>query len=79
MVDLFYNILYSTIKQFVPTKKYVNSYPIWYTSELIKLIKAKSKAHSKYKRFNTNIYYNEFSLLRKRVKALNKICYNKKN
>lgn len=77
-VNKFYDILYGVIDEHVPRKtSRKDAYPIWYTNELIKLIKEKHKAHRKYKLFKSNLYYNDFSILRKSVKKLLKECYDK--
>lgn len=76
MVDKFYEIIKSHINLYVPHYK-INkrSYPNWYSYELIKLIKKKSRAHLLYIKSKNVTYYKEFSTLRKQVKILTQQCY----
>jgi hypothetical protein len=52
LTGTFYNLVNEAIKNYVPLVRQRDpnrSYPIWFSSSLIKLIKEKSKAHSKWK------------------------------
>jgi hypothetical protein len=77
-VNRFYTILNNCISKYVPCKtlKTKNKYPSWYSKPLIRVILEKSKAHKKWKRTGSPIFYDEFSLLRSRHKKLQTQCYN---
>lgn len=76
MINTFYNILDSLINLYVPRLKVKSkSYPNWYSYELIKLIKKKYKIHRLFKKYKNDMYYMEFSKLRKQVKFLLHKCY----
>lgn len=74
----FYRILEDAVHQYVPEVTVSNSYvyPVWYSQELIKLIKEKAKAHRNWKKYNNKIEYQTFSNLRAKVKQLEDSCYD---
>lgn len=78
-VDIMYNILNTAVDSFVPFSKMSRktSYPKWYTPALIHIIKEKSKAHSRWKKFGNRLDYDEFSLLRSREHRVQKECFKK--
>lgn len=75
------NNLYTTfnnaIEKHVPqvTRSNTYVYPVWYSRELIRLIKEKAKAHANWKRHNNKFEYQIFSELRANVKRLQNSCY----
>lgn len=72
----FYSILNNCIDIYIPLKKYsTRSYPVWYTSALIKIIKEKSKAHRRWKKYGNKLDYDEFALLRDREHRVQKQCF----
>lgn len=77
-VDTFYGVLNTVISEYIPEKKITgdSKYPVWYSSQLIKLIKKKIKVHKKWKCYNRLSDYVKFSELRKKTKELSKDCYN---
>lgn len=78
-VQILYDHLYKCIDEFVPKVSTYkpNTYPVWYTSALLRIIKEKSKAHARWKRFKNRLDYNEFALLRKRQRKIEVECKNK--
>nr|CAI5866027.1 unnamed protein product [Callosobruchus analis] len=71
MCDLFYDKLYFIFDLYVP--KYVkrkDSYPRWFSSEIIRNIKLKNKLHHQYKLRRITEIYEEFSRVRKLVKQV---------
>lgn len=76
--DRFYVIINDTLRNYVPQKSIGEKcYPQWYSLELISLIKQKYRAHKKFKETRNHFHYNNFSLLRKRVKQSINLCYAK--
>lgn len=78
MVTCFYDILNDLFDKYVPTVKtrtVNNRYPPWYTIPLIKLSNEKRKFHSKWKTYGNRSDYRTFSLLRKRLRKLEKEKY----
>lgn len=76
-VDNLYSILEEAIEQYVPHvfTSSSHTYPVWYSRELIKLIKEKAKAHSNWKKYNNKLEYELFSDLRTKVKLLQNTCH----
>lgn len=75
-LDLFYKYLYDAIDKYIPQKQfYPSSYPPWYNTSLIKILKEKSKYLKKYRTYGNISDYNTFSLLRRRAKSTEEICY----
>lgn len=75
-VSHFYNIINNLIADKIPSKcvgKY--TYPPWYNSSLIKLIREKEKYHRRYITYKNPSDYTTFSRLRKRQKTLAKKCH----
>lgn len=68
-VNSFYNKFYKILDTHVPVyKNYKHTYPMWYTGEIIKLIKDKAKQHRKFKKTKNVIYYQQFSRYRLLIK-----------
>lgn len=77
-VEFLYHHLYSAIDSFVP--KYVkshfaNTYPVWFTPELMQLVRNKKAAHIKYKKSSLLCDYIHFSYLRSECKRASAMCY----
>lgn len=75
-VHFFYEHIKVCINTFVPkvaTHKRHN-YPIWYSASLIKIIREKSKAHARWKKFKNPLDYSEFRLLRTRQDRVHDAC-----
>lgn len=75
--ECLYSHLNHAIDLFVP--KVLKSrchYPIWYSAALIKIIREKSKAHSKWKKYKNPRDYDEFALLRSRQRRIQTLCFN---
>ncbi|XP_063924694.1 uncharacterized protein LOC135138647 [Zophobas morio] len=67
--QLFYNILYQIFDCCVPKTLIRGSrYPVWYTKELISMIKHKSALWRKYKRYKLDMYLDQIRQLRKQIK-----------
>lgn len=75
----FYEVIQTGIDEHVPLSRLVGSrrYPIWYSNSLIKIIKQKSRAHSRWKRFGNLLDRDEFAMLRDRQRHVQKLCYSK--
>ncbi|CAG4927761.1 unnamed protein product [Colias eurytheme] len=77
MVDKFYSIIHSIIKQCVPEVKTCgNKYPSWYSFRLIKLLNKKHNLHKRIKKYNNPMDIIEFKYLRKESMLLTKQCYS---
>jgi hypothetical protein len=78
-VDRFYLILNNIIHKNIPSRvvRAGETYPCWYSSALIKVIKEKSVYHKKWKRYKNKLDYLSFSLLRNRQKRLIRECHSK--
>lgn len=75
-VDYFYSTMADLRNKYIPSKSIrPNSYPIWYSSSLIRLIKEKSKYHRKYKLYGRLSDEITFKMLRDRVKKMEACCY----
>lgn len=75
----FYGILQDCCDLFVPKSKVSSTrshYPAWYSRDLIKIVKQKNKIHKRWKRFCNPRDYDEFSLLRDRVKTIQSQCFS---
>lgn len=75
-VNRFYEILESLIADIPKVQSAVGDYPVYFTYNLIKLIKKKSKAKSKLNKDDTEINRRKFAALRKQVKKEIKICFS---
>lgn len=76
IVDSFYNKFYEILNNHVPlSKNFKHVYPVWYTSEIIKLVKEKAKVHKRYKITGITSCYQEFSILRLKIKQKIKEAY----
>ncbi|XP_050663966.1 uncharacterized protein LOC126964735 [Leptidea sinapis] len=77
-VDVFYDILYACVDKYVPLRKSKpsRSYPKWYSSALIKIVREKYKAHKRWKKYGNPTDYDEFTLLRCRERRVQKQCFN---
>lgn len=68
-VDVFYDILNSCIRQYVPKKSFHHEkYPKWFTKNIINMIKEKEKYRLRGKKFGNKLDEYEFKILSKRVK-----------
>ncbi|XP_045449086.1 uncharacterized protein LOC123657607 [Melitaea cinxia] len=76
-VDKFYNLLNDIIEKHVPqTKSKPPRYPNWFSKSLISTLRRKTKVWMRWKTYGSLRDYQEFDLLRKRVKLLIRNCYN---
>lgn len=75
-VEQFINILCRLRDKYVPFK-YVrpSTYPVWYSSALVKILKEKNKHHKKLKLYNNKHDSNSFIILRERAKRVEHECY----
>ena len=76
----FYQILYDILDKCVPVKKVAtNSYPCWFTKNIISNIKRKYYHYKKWRKAigNTDYHYSKFVQLRKRVKQEISLAYQK--
>lgn len=70
-LDFFYSQINYVIDSFIPKLNRHNiKYPIWFSKELIYIIKQKTHAHNIYKASNNLNLYNEFSSLCNKCKQL---------
>jgi hypothetical protein len=77
-IDIFYNRLNECFSLFVPILQSKNeSYPIWYSSALIKILREKAKLHRRWKKYLNPRDYDEFSLLRARQKRVQDECFHR--
>jgi hypothetical protein len=78
-VARFHSILLKIINKNVPVKRLKpgRSYPHWFSSTLINVIKEKASFHKKWKKYNNPLDYQTFSLLRARQKQLQNSCHNR--
>jgi exonuclease III len=74
-----YNTLNKIISEDIPIKRIKgdNTFPKWYSSPLINIIKEKAFYHRKWKKFKNPLDYQSFSLLRSRQKTMERECYNR--
>lgn len=77
VITKFYTILREIIDEFVPKIQISGSrsYPVWYNSALIHLIKEKARLHKNWKCHGNPLDYLEFSKLRSRMKTMQESCY----
>ncbi|XP_050680149.1 uncharacterized protein LOC126976049 [Leptidea sinapis] len=76
-LDSFYKIIYKLRDEFVPKCKSRNvKYPPWYTSSLIRMIKEKFKFFRKFKVYGNKSDEASFRVLRERVDATERECYD---
>lgn len=74
--DSFYRKLNTILTTCVPKKViYKNTYPPWFTHDLINNIKLKHKAWQKYKNIGDDVSYNEFKRIRQKVKAATDVAH----
>ena len=72
----FYNIINNIFNTCVPVYKQSNrTYQPWFNLEIINNIRKKDRAHKNYKKFNTNIYLEQFKTLRSLIKQQIKAAY----
>lgn len=77
-VNCFYSNLNIIINKNIPSKTCKNdTYPVWYTAALKKVLKEKHKFFKKYKTYGNLSDKATFELLRERVKRLESECYLK--
>lgn len=79
MVTVFYRIITDNIKKYVPVTRLTKSkekYPIWFSKDLIKMLKLKYKYRIKLKKYNNPLDRIEFKYLRKDCDRLIISCYN---
>lgn len=71
ITNKFYNVIQAIISELIP-KKMLKSrdYPIYFSHELIQLLKNKSLAHRRWKRFHSQADYKIFSKLRSEAKSM---------
>lgn len=75
-VDKFYHILHGVIDSHVPIKiTKTNSFPVWFNSDLIKLISVKKRAHSVYKFTKEDCDFIYFKMIRARCIRLSRSLY----
>ncbi|CAG9103056.1 unnamed protein product [Plutella xylostella] len=75
-VDLFYSTLYSIRDKYVPTRRAGNeSYPPWFNSALVKILKEKHKYYKKFKTYGNISDELSFKTLRDRAKKVENECY----
>ncbi|KAF9797086.1 hypothetical protein SFRURICE_011842 [Spodoptera frugiperda] len=73
----FYNKLYEVRDKHIPLKSTkLSTYPPWYNTALIKILKEKYKYHQKYKTYGNLSDYHSFSILRTRAKDMDKKCFD---
>lgn len=74
-VNVFYAILNDIIKKHTPLMiNKNNSYPVWFSTSLIKCLSEKNKYHKRFKKYGNPRDYDTFAMLRSRCKALLKSC-----
>lgn len=77
-VEKFYSVLGECFLLHVPVTIYKTnnkSYPVWYSSALIKIIHEKSRAHRRWKSTGNPRDYDEFALLRARQHRVQAQCF----
>lgn len=74
----FYSILHKLIEDHVPKRRlyFDRKFPPWFSLALTKLVRKKLQIHARWKTYNDPRDYQEFQLLRARVKKLQAQCYN---
>lgn len=77
MVDIFYEVLHSLIKKFVPFAKKPNlKYPYWFSNQLIRRLSEKNKLRLKYKKYKNPMDEISLHILKKRCDSMAVSCYN---
>ena len=78
-VDIFYKIMYAVLDKCVPKKVIQHKYPVWFTKQIITLIKRKSYHHKKKKLSDHTLDYhcNKFRELRSTIKKAISKAYEK--
>ena len=72
----FYNHIYKIIDDNIPViKRKSPKYPIWFSRGLIRALREKKKVWKRWKTYSSIRDYQEFSLLRTRIKSLLIKCY----
>lgn len=76
-VEKLYRIINKIISVHVPQHKKSKQagFPVWFSKELIALIRSKNKLRKRFKRYGSVLDYIQFSRLRKEVKLMSKQCY----
>ena len=80
--ELFYKTVYEIFDITVPLRhvskaQSKNRYPSWYSPQIIRVLKRKTKAHRLYKRYGTLFFFNKFKRLRSLSKYLIDTAYKK--
>lgn len=77
VVDRFYKVLNSLIEKYTPHKKsnINDSFPGWYSPQLIKRLREKLKFHKKFKKYGNPKDYDQFAHIRTTCKEMIKNCY----
>ena len=77
MVSVFYRFVREIISKCVPKKKRVShKYPVWFTPQLIRLLREKLKYRRKLKKNHNNpLDEISFNILRDRCRSLRDSCY----
>jgi hypothetical protein len=77
MTDIFYSELSKSILKFVPKSKPPSKkYPIWYTKNLIRLLREKYKLRLKYKKYKNPLDELALHTIKKRCSDLIESCYS---
>jgi hypothetical protein len=77
-VSLFYERIYTIVKNNVPYKKtQSDKFPCWFSPALIHIFKNKNQAWVKWKKYQNLIDYEVFSKFRDRFKSESTKCYNR--
>lgn len=76
-VAVFYEKVYECFSLYIPISTFNNSYPVWYSKALIKIIREKTKFHIKWKKFKNPRDYDTFSLLRTRQHRVQDQCFER--
>ena len=76
LVGHFYKLVFEGIDRFVPKHTMPSQkYPIWFDTELRKLIAQKNKLYKRYMRSNNQVDYEAYSSLRREVNFRTDFCY----
>lgn len=77
-VDTFYELIETVITKYTPLKNTKsNSYPIWFSTALIKVLREKAKFHNRFKKYGNPRDYFSFQKLRERSDKMILECYTK--
>ena len=78
MLDIFYKILRKVIEEHIPKRvNFRNNYPVWFTYDLIRILKIKYKLHRKIKQYNNPLDVIEFEYIRKDCNIMLSNCYRR--